>query len=231
MDRRKFLGMIGSISGGLIVPNSLSANIKKDELKELLGHNIDVKPKKLILSLNKIEHTLTVEEKIMTKKIIKSHFTKYDTHKDKFSDRRLIMFNPHTQESLNEIFWSEGKYHKESLAKINYFMRDFRENKTKNISLATIDGLYIISKHTKKGSPIVLNSAYRTYKTNKKIGGAKRSQHLKAKAVDFSLDKHDHTSLYSLNRFLVAHHNGGVGYYPRQKFIHIDSGHKRKWRG
>ena len=110
-------------------------------------------------------------------------------------------------------------------------MRDFREDKEKDMSIAAIEGIYRVSKNTKKNVPLILNSAYRTPKTNRKVGGAKRSQHVKGKAIDFSIDRRDKTSLASLNRMLLKEHNGGVGYYPRHGFIHIDSGDKRHWRG
>ena len=232
MKRREFIKYLSLISGGLALPNELSANINKEELsslKDLLGHDITVKPKKLILSLDDLD--ITTKEKKIAASIIKKNLVKYEIHKDKFSDRRLNLYNPHTGEIVNEVFWSEGKYINESLSKINHLMRDFRQNKVKKISLRAIEGLYTISKHTKKGRPLVINSAYRTQKTNRIVGGAKRSQHKLGKAIDFSLDKKDHTSLYSLKRFLIHHHNGGVGYYPRQAFIHIDAGDKRNWRG
>lgn len=234
MERRKFIGYLGIVSGGIILPQSASASIKENSFTELLtilGHKLDVKPKKIILSLDENDHLLTPEEKILANKLVKNKFAKYDIHKDKFSDRKINMYNPHTGETINEVYWSDGKYIKSGLAKINYFMRDFREDKVKNISLRTINSIYTVSKHTKKNTPMVLTSAYRTKRSNKKVGGARRSQHIEAKAIDFSLDKKDNTSLYSLKRFLVANHNGGVGYYPGKRFIHIDSGSKRNWRG
>jgi len=236
-DRRNFLKKIGISATSLILPSQIIAEEqdKLEEISQLLGHSYNQVPEKIITSLDPhVGVELTKEEMRMADALIQTEIEKLKLIKvrvAKAGDKNLFMYNAHTGEIINEVFWSEGKYVKENITKINNFMRDFRENKVTNMSLASIETIYKISLHTKKNVPLILNSAYRTRKTNNKVGGAKRSKHLYGKAIDFSLDKREKTSLHSLKKMLLAQHNGGVGYYPRHGFIHIDSDKKRYWRG
>lgn len=74
--------------------------------------------------------------------------------------------------------------------------------------------------------PMVLNSAYRSAAHNKAVGGAKNSQHMKATAFDVSMANHDPDVFESAAR---AAGFTGFGYYPKQNFMHIDTGPARKW--
>jgi len=236
--RRKFLKLLGLASGTAIVaPTKIIASISENdkELSELLGHNLDIAPKKIITTMrefnnDKLSHASKAEQEYAKRLSFKSNFQilKRVSHK---TDKKIFMYNAHTGETIDLVYWSQGEYIHENLRKINYFMRDFREDKIKKINLKTLEAIHQVSQHTKKGVPLVLNSAYRTKRTNRRVGGAKHSQHLKGNAIDFTTDRKDHTSLYALKRFLIHNHRGGLGYYPRKNFIHIDAGEKRSWRG
>jgi len=41
-------------------------------------------------------------------------------------ERSLSFYNLHTSERLSRVYWSEGKYVPQSLAEINYLLRDYR---------------------------------------------------------------------------------------------------------
>ncbi|HIP59990.1 MAG TPA: DUF882 domain-containing protein, partial [Campylobacterales bacterium] len=78
---------------------------------------------------------------------------------------------------------------------------------------------------------IKVYSGYRSPKTNKRLrknseGVAKNSYHLKAQAIDINLPGTDLKNLKKLATFL---RRGGVGYYPRSGFMHIDTGPIRYW--
>lgn len=80
------------------------------------------------------------------------------------------------------------------------------------------------------GQPMHLNSAYRSKKHNKAVGGASRSYHLLARAFDTTMENHDPVRFVELARKVGF---AGVGYYPPKNggynFIHLDTGPKRSW--
>ena len=57
---------------------------------------------------------------------------------------------------------------------------------------------------------------------------AAKSQHTEAKAIDFFLPGVATRELYD---WLLATHDGGVGFYPVSEFVHVDLGRKRTWNG
>jgi uncharacterized protein YcbK (DUF882 family) len=60
----------------------------------------------------------------------------------------------------------------------------------------------------------------------KSEGVAKNSFHLKAQAIDINLPGTELKDLKKLSTFL---RRGGVGYYPKSGFMHIDTGPIRYW--
>jgi len=80
---------------------------------------------------------------------------------------------------------------------------------------------------------IVVNSGYRSPKYNKKIGGAKKSQHLTASASDLVHASMSPDQLYEVIEILIdegAIPEGGVGLY--NSFVHYDvRGTKARWKG
>ena len=76
------------------------------------------------------------------------------------------------------------------------------------------------------GRPMYINSAYRSPSYNKKVGGAKASQHLKAKAFDINMKNH---STIEFERLAREAGFTGFGFYPQYNFIHIDTGRARHW--
>lgn len=73
------------------------------------------------------------------------------------------------------------------------------------------------------GSPVIIHSGYRCTEYNKRIGGARNSQHIKGIAADFSIAGFSATSVSGTVRHLIAIgeiKKGGVGQYPT--FTHYD---------
>ena len=73
------------------------------------------------------------------------------------------------------------------------------------------------------GEPIRINSAYRTPTYNKRIGGAKASQHLTASAADITCKSLTPKQLKAKVEKLIKEKKltiGGIGLYPG--FIHVD---------
>jgi len=57
-------------------------------------------------------------------------------------------------------------------------------------------------------------------------GVAKNSQHIQARAIDIRIPGVDTLRLYNA---ALAMSRGGVGYYPRSAFVHVDTGRVRTW--
>lgn len=84
-----------------------------------------------------------------------------------------------------------------------------------------IDVLQMIRDITER--PIKINSGYRCPTHNKKIGGSPKSQHLLGKAADIVIKG---LSVKQMYQVLVPFHKkyfAGLGIYPEQGFIHIDT--------
>jgi uncharacterized protein YcbK (DUF882 family) len=58
------------------------------------------------------------------------------------------------------------------------------------------------------------------------VGIARNSYHLKGMAVDVRLPR---VPLKSLRNAALKQQRGGVGFYPRSQFVHLDVGRVRSW--
>lgn len=80
--------------------------------------------------------------------------------------------------------------------------------------------------------PLVVVSGYRSKLWNNRVGGAKRSQHLTASALDLRSVSYTATELHDAYLKLIKEGtvpDGGLGLY--KSWIHIDTGRPRRWRG
>ena len=146
-------------------------------------------------------------------------------------EKVLHLYHTHTGEHLKVTFWLDGGYVEDELAYLEFFLRDYRNDKTHPIDSRVIDYLYDISKIF-GNKEIHILSGYRSPSTNEYLrrhtgGVAKRSFHLKGMAIDFRIP---HVATYNIFRTALRLHKGGAGYYPKLGFIHIDSGRPRSWR-
>ena len=145
--------------------------------------------------------------------------------------RALSFYNTHTGEALSTLYWESGRYLKPSLSDINYILRDHRTDEVMSMDLSLLDLLHAI--HLKVGTqePFHIISGYRSARTNAFLckqnrGVVNNSLHLCGKAVDIRLPGYE---LSSLRRVAVNLRAGGVGYYPRSDFVHVDVGRVRNW--
>ena len=147
--------------------------------------------------------------------------------------KSLALYNTHTEESLETVYWMEGEYLDEPLAEIDYIMRDHRTGEIKSIDPLLLDLLNAIKKRLGLNRPFHIISGYRSPETNallRKIdkGVACKSLHMKGKAVDIRLPN---VELSLLRKVTTDLRRGGVGYYPKSDFVHVDLGRLRYWRG
>jgi len=77
--------------------------------------------------------------------------------------------------------------------------------------------------------PIVATSGYRTKGTNDRTEGAKKnSKHISAQAADIAIPG---VGEMALAKMAWTFQKGGVGIYPGRKFVHVDTGAIRAWKG
>ena len=144
-------------------------------------------------------------------------------------ERRLSLYNIHTDESLDITYFSGGRYDFEALDKINRLMRCHYNNKVKPIDVGVLDLLCDIKDQLGADREIQIISGFRSPEYNdylRSIGRnvAKNSFHMQGVAIDFSIQGF---SMSSLSRTAKSFLAGGVGRYP--EFVHIDTGPVRYW--
>lgn len=79
------------------------------------------------------------------------------------------------------------------------------------------------------GQPLIVNSGYRCSVHNEKVGGAKKSKHMEGHAFDITIPKGMTASEFGALARKVGFK--GIGYYPKQRFVHMDLGAARTWNG
>lgn len=147
------------------------------------------------------------------------------------AERKLSLYNTHTGESVNRVFWAEGQFVPDALQDINKVLRDHRNN-----AIAPIDPqllLLLDQVNAKMGSANTLHiiSGYRSPESNALLnetttGVAKHSMHMDGKAIDIRMPGRN---LAQLRKAAMSLRGGGVGYYPDSQFVHMDTGRLRSW--
>ncbi len=145
--------------------------------------------------------------------------------------RRLSFRNAHTGDSFSGVYRVGDKYLPDAFEQINMVMRDFRTNTVYPIDPRVIDIIHTVHRMTGSTEPFEVISGYRSPKTNNMLrktgsGVAKKSLHMEGRAVDLRLDGFSTKRIRDLAVSLKA---GGVGYYSKSNFVHMDSGDVRAW--
>ncbi len=145
--------------------------------------------------------------------------------------RRLSFYHTHTGEKLAIDYHDGYAYIPDSLGEINQYLSDFRTGESHPIDPKLLDILHHLKKATDSNAVFEVISGYRSPKTNAKLrnksnGVAKRSLHMQGKAIDIRLTGCDTQELHKACRSLAK---GGVGYYQKSDFIHVDTGRVRYW--
>jgi uncharacterized protein YcbK (DUF882 family) len=146
-------------------------------------------------------------------------------------ERTLRLYNTHTGERLNSVFWAEGQFIPESLKDLNKVLRDHRTNKIADIDPQLMLLLDELNNKLGNGKELHIISGYRSPESNAKLhsasgGVAKRSLHMDGKAIDIRLPGKD---LKMVHKAAMSLRGGGVGYYADSQFVHMDTGRVRYW--
>lgn len=147
------------------------------------------------------------------------------------TDRTLAFRNLHTNDHLECRYWSSGSYDPVALEDIAFVLRDHRADEMKEIDTQLLDLLTLVRRKLDARGSFHVISGYRSPKTNAKLnarssGVAKKSLHMQGKAIDVRLPS---VPLPELRQVALDLKAGGVGYYPKSDFVHLDVGRPRFW--
>lgn len=152
------------------------------------------------------------------------------------SEWRLAFRNVHTNERFDALFARGGRFVPGGLAELEHGLRDWRTGEAHPIDRRLLALLVRLrdSLGVAAPRPIDLISGYRSPLTNSALkarggshsGVASRSQHMNGKATDIAVPG---VRLDTLRAAATALRAGGVGYYPADGFVHVDTARVRTW--
>ncbi len=147
--------------------------------------------------------------------------------------RTLHLVNAHTHESIDATYMVNGKYDPAVLAKLNWFLRDWRRKQEIQMDPHLFDIVWDAYRLSGSHEPIVVLCGYRTPQTNAMLRSrsrlvAKFSQHILGKAMD---QHYVDVPMSKIREIGMKMQMGGVGYYPHSgtPFVHLDAGPVRYW--
>ncbi|MDO9048737.1 MAG: DUF882 domain-containing protein [Methylobacter sp.] len=149
------------------------------------------------------------------------------------SHKMLALHNTHTGDQLNLTYFEQGRYIKDALHEINHLFRDYHDGTVHPIDPALLDQLYDLKHTLEVRKPFHIVSGYRSPATNADLrkhsdGVAKNSLHMEGRAIDIRIEGLD---ARRIRNAALAMQRGGVGYYGRSNFVHLDTGSVRTWAG
>ncbi len=145
---------------------------------------------------------------------------------------RILSFaNLHTGEKVKIAYASGAEYIAEGLSKIAHVLRDHRNGTTHEIDPKLLDTLFLLRDRLEVQKDFEVISGYRSPESNAKLhaasdGVAEHSLHMEGQAIDIRVPGVELAHLRDAAKSLKA---GGVGYYPKSEFVHVDVGRVRYW--
>lgn len=150
------------------------------------------------------------------------------------SVRSLALDHTHTRERIALVYASGEHYVPQALGSLNHFLRDHYSGEVGQMDPQLFDLLHALRMTLGATTPLAYQiiSGYRSPLTNARLrntrggGVASHSLHMDGKAIDIRLPG---VPLAELRDAALSLKAGGVGYYPREQFVHIDTGRVRTW--
>jgi len=146
--------------------------------------------------------------------------------------RTIILFHAHRRDTIEATFRVNGRYDQATLDKLNYFLRDWRNDQETRMDPRLFDTIWEVYRSAGAANePITVLSAYRSPETNAMLrrrsrAVAEHSQHMLGKAMDTTMPN---MSMEKIREIGMRLQRGGVGYYPSSNFVHLDVGGVRSW--
>jgi uncharacterized protein YcbK (DUF882 family) len=150
---------------------------------------------------------------------------------DTTSPRTLSLFNVNSNESLTVTYWADGTYRREALNQLNHFLRDSQTGEQTEMDPLLFDVLWHTEEITGFHGTVDVLSGYRSPETNAWLasvsrGVARDSQHMNGNAMDIRFPD---VPVFKIRQAARSLQLGGVGFYPRSGFVHLDTGPIRYW--
>ncbi|MCF7968051.1 MAG: DUF882 domain-containing protein [Methylococcaceae bacterium] len=147
------------------------------------------------------------------------------------TERTLSFHNVHTDEELTIRCCPEKDYDRETRLRFSSLLRDHHADEVREMDPGLIDIFFALSAFTGTNGTFKILSGYRSPETNSWLrrfshGVAEHSMHIEGRAVDIRMDE---LSIREIRQAGLALAMGGVGYYPRSNFVHLDTGRIRHW--
>jgi len=147
--------------------------------------------------------------------------------------RSISLVNTHTGEQLAVDYFRSGEWCEDSLFALDHLLRDHRSGDVAHMDRRLFDLLHDVAVSAGREPRYEVISGYRSPQTNAMLsassnGVAKRSLHTEGRAIDVRLAGYRTDWLRDL---ALAAQQGGVGYYRKSDFVHMDTGRVRSWAG
>lgn len=147
------------------------------------------------------------------------------------SHKTLSLHHVHTGDKLKLTYFEQGGYLEDALHEISYLLRDYHTDDVHPIDPALLDQLHDLKLALGLSRPFHIFSGYRSPRTNARLRKrcrcvAKQSLHMQGRAIDIHVAGLD---ARRIRNAALAMRRGGVGYYARSDFVHLDTGDVRSW--
>lgn len=145
--------------------------------------------------------------------------------------RSINLLSLHTGEREKVVYWADGHYIPGALRRVDHVLRDHRNGQIRAMEPALIDLLSALARRLDTSEPFEVISGYRSPASNTMLaqqsnGVAEQSLHVRGMAIDVRLPRRRLSALRDTAKAMAV---GGVGYYPRSDFVHVDIGRVRYW--
>jgi uncharacterized protein YcbK (DUF882 family) len=145
----------------------------------------------------------------------------------------LSLYDLHTGKHLNVVYRSGDQYILSAVSELDFFLRDRRTQNVYRLDPKLFDLLHDLAAAS--GHPngeIDIVCGYRSSWTNDYLrsrsgGVAQHSMHVAGRAIDIRIPG---VPTKRLRDTALRLHRGGVGYYPKSQFVHVDTGRVRQWQ-
>jgi uncharacterized protein YcbK (DUF882 family) len=147
---------------------------------------------------------------------------------------RLHLFNMNTKKALDIVYRRGDSYVPDALTRLDDYLKDHRTGDIHHYDPRVFDLLHDLGAKLGESDPeIDVLCGYRSPLTNEllrehRVGAALHSLHMKAMAIDIRIPG---IKTKILRDAALSLHRGGVGYYAKSHFVHVDVGRVRRWIG